>query len=59
MGSGLTFKGGVHPLPKLHHGKLQTESCPIEVMAPPAVVSIPCAQHIAHLRCQSSLWEIM
>ena len=46
MGSGLTFKGGVHPLPKLHHGKLQTESCPIEVMAPPAAVSIPCAQHI-------------
>ena len=30
MGSGLTFGEG-HPLPKLHHGKLQTESCPIEV----------------------------
>lgn len=46
MGRNLTFKGGVHPLPKLHHGKLQTEKCPIEVMPAPGVVSIPCAQHV-------------
>lgn len=46
MGRNLTFKGGIHPLPKLHHGKLQTERLAIEVMPAPETVSIPCAQHI-------------
>lgn len=42
----LTFKGGIHPLPKLHHGKVQTEKCPIEIMPAPEKVSIPISQHI-------------
>ncbi len=46
MGRNLTFKGGIHPLSKLRQGKLQTERLAIEVMPPPAVVSIPCAQHV-------------
>lgn len=44
--SSVTFKGGIHPLPKLHHGKSQTEHLAIEYMEPPAIVSIPLAQHI-------------
>ncbi len=41
-----TFKGGVHPLPGLHHGKKFTEHKAIEVLPAPKIVSIPCAQHI-------------
>lgn len=46
MERSLTFKGGVHPLPNLRHGKMQTEHCPIEVMEPPAILSLPCSQHV-------------
>lgn len=46
MGNHLTFRGGIHPLPKLHHGKMQTEKCAIEQMPAPKTVSIPCAQHL-------------
>lgn len=46
MERSLTFKGGVHPLPKLRHGKAQTEHSPIEGMEPPARVRIPCLQHV-------------
>ena len=46
MGRERTFRGGIHPLPKLRHGKLQTQGLAIEQMPAPPVVSIPCAQHI-------------
>lgn len=42
----LSFKGGVHPLPKYHHGKYLSQDQPIETLKAPAVVSIPCSQHI-------------
>ena len=45
MGNRLTFKGGVHPLPKLRYGKYLTDHCAIETMPPVAKVRIPCAQH--------------
>ena len=41
----LTFKGGIHPLPKLHHGKGQTKGLAIEALPAPAEVSIPVSQH--------------
>lgn len=46
MGNLLSFKGGIHPLPKLHHGKFLTDKCPVEAMPPGATLSISCAQHI-------------
>lgn len=42
----LSFKGGVHPLPKYHHGKYFSQNQPIEILKAPAVVSIPCSQHV-------------
>ena len=41
----LTFKGGIHSLPKLHHGKGQTKGLAIEALPAPAEVSIPVSQH--------------
>ena len=41
-----TFRGGIHPLKKTHHGKGQTAACAIEIFPAPAVVSIPCALHL-------------
>jgi len=46
MANKLTFKGGVHPLPKLHYGKSLTNTCAIEKMPPIPLLSVPCAQHI-------------
>ena len=42
----LTFRGGIHPLKKTHHGKVQTAGLAIEVFPAPATVSIPCALHL-------------
>lgn len=42
----LTFKGGIHPLKKTHHGKMQTAGLAIEILPPPEKVSIPCALHL-------------
>lgn len=46
MKESLSFRGGVHPLHKLHEGKLLAQNCAIEEMPAPAVVKIPLSQHI-------------
>lgn len=42
----LTFSGGVHPLPKEHHGKVLSSDKPIEVMPASALMSIPISGHL-------------
>jgi len=42
----LSFKGGVHPLSGMHHGKYLTDTKPIEVMTAPKRVVLAMAQHI-------------
>ena len=42
----LTFKGGIHPLARMHHGKNLSNKQPIAVMPPPKQVVIPLLQHI-------------
>jgi len=46
MASRFSFKGGIHPLQRIHHGKRLTEGCPIERCSVPDEVVIPLAQHI-------------
>ena len=46
MSGRLTFKGGIHPLAKIHHGKPLTETHEIVEMPAPKVVKIPLSQHI-------------
>ncbi|MFZ5974363.1 MAG: electron transport complex subunit RsxC [Bacillota bacterium] len=41
-----TFKGGTHPLGRMHHGKHLSEKQPITKAKPPAVAVLPMAQHI-------------
>ncbi len=41
-----TFKGGTHPLGRMHHGKPLAEKQPITPAKPPATVVLPMAQHI-------------
>lgn len=41
-----TFRGGVHPLPKIHEGKPLTKDKPIEIMPAPKEVVIPMLQCI-------------
>jgi Na+-translocating ferredoxin:NAD+ oxidoreductase subunit C len=42
----LSFKGGIHPLTKIHHGKYLTEKKPIEKMPVSKDIVISTAQHI-------------
>ncbi len=42
----LSFRGGIHPLHKTHHGKGLTNKLPIRDAAPPRQVTIPMSQHI-------------
>ncbi len=46
MSSKFSFKGGIHPLSHIHHGKRFTEGCPIQRCSVPDEVIIPLAQHI-------------
>lgn len=46
MASKLTFRGGIHPLKRIHHGKFLTEKCAIEKCSVPDEVIIPLSQHI-------------
>ena len=42
----LSFKGGIHPLSSIHHGKYLTDTCALETMPAPKVLSFPISQHI-------------
>ena len=46
MASKLTFKGGIHPLKSIHHGKTLTDKRPIEVCSVPNELILPLSQHI-------------
>ena len=46
MPSLLSFKGGVHPLQRIHHGKPLTENCAITRCPAPEEIILPLAQHI-------------
>ncbi len=41
-----TFKGGIHPLSRIHEGKNMTSSAPVTEMPPPEILSIPMSQHV-------------
>lgn len=42
----LSFRGGIHPLQKTHHGKGLTNQLPIREAEAPKLVAIPLVQHI-------------
>ncbi|MEX1308639.1 MAG: electron transport complex subunit RsxC [Eubacteriales bacterium] len=42
----LSFKGGIHPLSSIHHGKYLTDKCALETMPAPKILSFPISQHI-------------
>jgi electron transport complex protein RnfC len=46
MASNFTFKGGVHPLQRIHHGKPLTQTRAIEACSVPGEVVLPLSQHI-------------
>ncbi len=46
MASKLTFKGGIHPLKAIHHGKYLSEKRPIEKCSVPEEIILPISQHI-------------
>ena len=46
MANKFSFKGGIHPLQRIHHGKRLTEACPIERCSVPDELVIPLTQHI-------------
>lgn len=46
MASNFTFKGGIHPLQRIHHGKPFTEKRAIEVCSVPGEVVLPLSMHI-------------
>lgn len=46
MASRFSFRGGIHPLKRIHHGKRLTEERAIEWCSVPDEVVIPLAQHI-------------
>jgi electron transport complex protein RnfC len=41
-----TFRGGIHPLERMHHGKHLSDGRPIARAKPPATVVLPMSQHI-------------
>ena len=45
MAGRLSFKGGVHPLGSIHHGKRLTQDRPIQACSVPEEVVIPLSQH--------------
>lgn len=46
MASKLSFKGGIHPLARIHHGKYLSEGRAIEKCSVPDEVVLPLSQHI-------------
>jgi len=42
----LSFRGGIHPLNNIHHGKYLTDKKALEVMPAPEKLVIPISQHI-------------
>ena len=46
MATKLSFKGGVHPLKRIHHGKYFSEKSPIKRCSVPDEVILPLTQHI-------------
>ncbi len=46
MASKLTFKGGIHPLKAIHHGKHLSDKRPIEKCSVPEEIILPLSQHI-------------
>lgn len=46
MAGKLSFKGGVHPLKTIHHGKYLTQECAIQKCSVPSEIVIPLSQHI-------------
>lgn len=46
MPSLLSFKGGVHPLQRIHHGKPLAQNCAITRCPAPEEIVLPLAQHI-------------
>lgn len=46
MASNLTFKGGIHPLKAIHHGKYLSEKRAIETCSVPEEIILPLSQHI-------------
>ena len=46
MASNFTFKGGIHPLRRIHHGKPLAQTRPIEKCSVPGEVVLPLSQHI-------------
>lgn len=45
MAARLSFRGGVHPLTSIHHGKRLTQDRPIQACSVPDEVVIPLSQH--------------
>ncbi len=46
MASKLTFKGGIHPLKAIHHGKYLSEKNAVEKCSVPEEIILPLSQHI-------------
>lgn len=46
MASKLTFKGGIHPLRGIHHGKTLSDKRAIEACSVPGEIVLPLSQHI-------------
>jgi electron transport complex protein RnfC len=46
MASNYTFRGGVHPLKRIHHGKPLTQQRAVEKCSVPSEVVLPLSQHI-------------
>ncbi len=46
MANNFTFKGGVHPLKRIHHGKPLTQARAIEKCSVPEEIVLPLSQHI-------------
>ncbi len=46
MAKKLSFRGGIHPLKGIHHGKTLSDNRPIEVCSVPNEIVLPLSQHI-------------
>jgi Na+-translocating ferredoxin:NAD+ oxidoreductase subunit C len=46
MAAKLSFKGGVHPLKRMHHGKILSEDSAISACSVPDEIILPLSQHI-------------
>ena len=46
MAAKRSFKGGVHPLKRMHHGKILSENSAISACSVPDEVILPISQHI-------------